>query len=89
MWFGTEHQATAANLNVLWLNPLNLVSIPILIFLSKKAWVAPYFKILAVLTGILVVVSPMLPQTVHPALAPLTLAVALRYLTLSKWQRVK
>lgn len=89
MWFSTEHQATGANLNVLWLNPLNIVSIPILIFLSKKVWAGHYFKILAVFTGIVVVVSPMLPQTVHPALAPLTLAVALRYFTLSKWQRAK
>lgn len=54
MWFGTDHDATKQNLNVLWLNPLFFV-----LLFTKKKWV--YWSLLISL-GLALLVSSFLQQ---------------------------
>jgi len=86
MWFGTEHQATAANLNVIWSNPLHLFTI-VLLFLKPKKWFVKYYLIMAIVTGALLFLDPILPQDFNSAIKPLILVLAMRYFTLWKWSK--
>jgi hypothetical protein len=85
MWFGTNHQATADNLNILWTHPVHLFSIVTLLWLRNRSWSHKYFLVLAVITGSLLLLEPVLPQDYHPATKPLILALALRYFSLFRW----
>ncbi len=89
MWTATNHQATAANLNMLWTHPIHLFSVLGLVFLRSKDWMARYYLIMAVITGIIVVIDPILPQEFHPAIKPLILVLALRYFSLHLWMKNK
>lgn len=74
LWFFTDHQATKWNLNILWANPLNLI----LAFLPAtrlqgiwKKWLNLYFYMM----GMMLLLWLVLPQTMHTAIIPLTLAL--------------
>ena len=89
LWFFTDHQATKWNFNLLWANPLFLVLafLPVKMIGGKfRMWISAFFVIL---TSTLVLWF-VLPQRMHLAAIPLTLALIfsmikiLRPLLLSK-----
>ncbi len=76
LWFFTDHQATKWNLNLLWANPLYLILafLPIKVIHGKfRKWISFF---LVILTATLVFWF-VLPQRMHLAAIPLTLALIL------------
>jgi hypothetical protein len=70
LWFGTDHQAAAWNLNLLWANPLNLC----IAFLPSGAmagWAYRYFRFFLIALVILLAGWVFFPQDLHEALLPL------------------
>lgn len=73
LWIGTDHTATADNMNLLWAFPLHII----MAFASwRKNWQHSYFKFGFLLTLVLMVSWAMIPQDLHPAVLPLLLVFA-------------
>jgi len=73
LWIGTDHTATADNMNLLWAFPIHLV----LAFASwKKNWQHSYFKFGFLLSLVLIVSWYMIPQQLHSAILPLLILFA-------------
>lgn len=79
LWLGTNHQAAAKNLNLLWALPTHLLVIPAL--LRRKRWLRTYFIAVAVLMILLLAIWFFLPQKLHYSLIPFVAAVAVRAYT--------
>lgn len=82
MWFGTDHQGTKANYNILWTHPIHLVSIA---FLYVRNLTKKYGKYLLVMAYSLLgffLIFWLLPQSFHPAVKPIVLLMAYRYYAL-------
>jgi len=80
LWVATDHRAAAKNFNLLWAFPLNF---PVVLFLVKKqipGWVVLYFLGIAILSTLTLVFWAWLPQNLHNALIPITIAVLIRSL---------
>ncbi len=78
LWFGTDHQVTVRNLNILWAHPFHLL---IIFFLSeKKRGRLPgyYFMINLVLLVLLILSWPLLPQALPWMIMPLVMALVVR-----------
>ncbi|WP_299818288.1 DUF4105 domain-containing protein [uncultured Pontibacter sp.] len=78
LWFGTDHQATANNFNLLWAIPTHMVAA---FYLGKRIlpeWVRRYMEISGLITGMFVLFWWILPQEPHLAFIPLALTFALR-----------
>lgn len=74
LWFFTDHQATKSNLNILWANPVNLF----LGFLPARYYTGFWLKWLYIYFYVMVAMLLLwfvLPQTMHPAIIPLTVAL--------------
>ena len=68
MWFGTIHNCTKMNWDILWLNPIYLL------LLGKKTWQPFRRRLVLLLIGInvlLLVTWPILPEALNPAAIPL------------------
>ncbi|MBM78589.1 MAG: hypothetical protein CL846_08910 [Crocinitomicaceae bacterium] len=79
MWFGTDHQATKYNFNLLWATPTHWLTIYILI--SKKA---SQLKSVFLITSLIIIFSTILfwfviPQDFHYAIKPLILQTCIIY----------
>ncbi len=84
MWFGTDHQGTKANYNILWANPLHLFSIAF-IFSKKLNKVLPkYLLIMAIILFAQVIGFWLLPQEFHPASRAIVILLAFRYYALHR-----
>ena len=78
LWFGTDHQVTVKNLNILWAHPLQLI---IIFFLSAKRHrrlLVYYFMINFVLLVLLIFFWPILPQAIPWMILPLIIALIIR-----------
>ena len=76
MWFGTDHALCANNYNLLWALPTNLV---MAFFVHKKAArVKKYFRVISILTLLLLIAWAILPQQLNIALVPLLMLIVLR-----------
>ncbi len=78
LWFFTDHQVTAWNLNILWAHPLHLF---IVFFLSAKKnfrLLNYYFMANLVLLILLIFSWPLLPQALPWAVMPLVMAMVVR-----------
>lgn len=78
MWFGTDHQPTYQNLNLLWAIPLHL---PMVFFILKRGEckiVAFYFFFNCIILLALLFGWAFLPQHFHIALIPLLLILLMR-----------
>jgi hypothetical protein len=77
LWTATDHAAARPNFNLLWALPTHL-----LVLLTLKSqpanWVTNYFMRCALLTALLVIVWPWLPQQLNINLLPLVIALGLR-----------
>ena len=67
MWFGTDHDATHRNLNLLWANPFAFGALAGL-WLKKQQ----YWLVLVGIGGVITVIGfPILPQSLHLAVVPI------------------
>ena len=82
LWFATDHTATAQNYNLLWAFPLNLVLAWQLLKKQPKAWVIKFLKFLIIMLALIAFHWIVGIQVFAPALIPLFLALAIRYIYL-------
>ncbi len=81
MWFATDHTVTQNNYNLLWALPTNIVAA---VFVhSKKKWVKKYFRIVSLISIILLVTWFFLPQQMNNALLPIIALIIFRSWQLS------
>ncbi|RMG61172.1 MAG: DUF4105 domain-containing protein [Bacteroidetes bacterium] len=78
LWVATDHIATAANWNVLWLLPTHLLVGPLLFMRARPAWVKTYFRVATLLITLLLLGWWWLPQALNPMFLPLMAALLLR-----------
>lgn len=76
LWFFTDHNAAARNMNILWAFPLHFVAAIALI--KSPRWLRPYFLGTAVLSLLLLLCWAILPQQLHIALIPVVVAQGVR-----------
>lgn len=81
-WFGTDHGSFAANYNLLWALPTNLVAAAAL--WKRPRWLAKYFFVVSVSYGLLLACFFWLPQEINPAFIPL---VILLFLRCARWAK--
>lgn len=79
LWLGTDHTATAKNLNILWANPL-LFFACFFPFKKPKKWLIYFFIIIGVFSFLLIATWQFLPQKLHFAAMPLAIIVGIRSL---------
>jgi hypothetical protein len=76
--FATDHTATAANWNLLWLIPTDMVAAIWLFRKQRPAWLRWYVGISAGLIGILLLCWPILPQALSIQGLPIMILLLLR-----------
>ena len=82
MWFGTDHRDTGDNLNILWAWPTHIVAAVMLIFRKK---IPPnYFLAYSIVTLIIMISWPFLPQQLNPSIVPILAIAAWR-----SWKKTK
>jgi cytochrome bd-type quinol oxidase subunit 2 len=79
LWFFTDHNAAARNLNILWAFPLHLIAGALL--LSNAQWIKKYFGFVTIASIILILVWFLLPQKLHYALIPIVALQGIRAYT--------
>lgn len=78
MWFGTRHDATKWNLNLLWMLPLHFPMAFLLLKKEKPRWVVKYFHVARVILITILILWPLFwPQNYHIACLPLMLMALL------------
>lgn len=78
LWFATDHNAAARNMNLLWAIPTHLV---VAFFLARKTpptWLKKYFIFTSILGIILVASWVFLPQLLHYSLIPMVVLIVVR-----------
>ncbi|ELR72250.1 hypothetical protein C900_01804 [Fulvivirga imtechensis AK7] len=78
LWAGTDHRAAANNLNLLWAVPLHFPVALMLLKRNKSLFLKNYFKIMAILSLLLLAAWAFLPQQLHYSLIPLVMLLGLR-----------
>lgn len=86
MWLGTDHKSCAANYNLLWALPTNLVAC--FCMFKQKAWIHHYFKIAFGIAVCLLGLWFILPQQFNIALLPLTIAMSFVYWRMMRLTRM-
>jgi hypothetical protein len=76
LWFFTDHNASARNLNLLWAFPLHLCAV--IGFIKNYQWLRNYFLFALILSVGLLIFWKFLPQQLHYALIPVVISQALR-----------
>lgn len=79
LWFGTDHEATKVNYNLIWANPLHLLFIIAAFSLKLRKKIQKAILVMAIIPFSLFIGSMMIPQQFNPAVTPLVLALALIY----------
>ncbi|MCW3087647.1 MAG: hypothetical protein JWQ78_1033 [Sediminibacterium sp.] len=81
-WFGTDHGSFAANYNLLWALPTNIVAA---VALGKRpAWLSKYFFATSLIYGFVLACFFWLPQQLNTALIPLVIVLFARSARLTK-----
>jgi hypothetical protein len=81
LWIATDHKAAASNFNLWWALPSHLC-VWALLRKNVANWVLRYFRFVAVLLGLLLVVWWFLPQQLNAYLVPFVAAMLLRAFTI-------
>jgi hypothetical protein len=76
MWFGTDHKACAANYNLLWALPTNLLVVFTL--WRKPRWLQKYFSVCMVIHLLTLLLWFWLPQQLNIALIPVVVLLLQR-----------
>ena len=79
LWTATSHQAAAKNFNLLWALPTHLIAVVAL--RRQPRWLEKYFLSVTVITMLLLVTWPVLPQKMNYSLIPLVVAIGVRAYT--------
>ena len=79
LWTVTSHQAAAKNFNLLWALPTHLIAVVAL--RRQPRWLEKYFLSVTVITILLLVTWPVLPQKMNNSLIPLVVAIGVRAYT--------
>ncbi len=82
MWFGTDHQSFASNLNLVWAMPINLV-VAFSIKRSRK-WLKTYLRYYSLLLLLMMIPVLLQPGIINVGLFPLILALSFRSWMLSR-----
>lgn len=85
LWFATNHTTTAANFNILWAFAPNLFMAFLIFKDHKKNFKAIYFKLLSALMLLLGVIWLFKIEAFALGMAPVFVALLVRYLYLSKY----
>lgn len=80
LWFATDHTATAQNYNLLWAFPFNIILAVQLFKKQPKPWTLKFLKFLIILLALLTFHWVVGIQVFAPALIPLLIALAIRYI---------
>lgn len=84
LWFATDHYTTAYNYNLLWAFPLNILLAFQLGKKNPKRWVKGYLKFLLLMLVLMCMHWLIGVQVFPKALIPFLIALAVRYLYLTK-----
>jgi hypothetical protein len=76
LWFFTDHNAAARNMNLLWAFPFHLIAV--VAFLKNPKWLKSYFLFAMILSTALLITWYILPQLMHYALIPFVATLAFR-----------
>jgi hypothetical protein len=76
LWVATNHHAAAKNFNLLWALPTHIVAV--IAFIRRPRWLSNYFLAVAILTALLLISWPFLPQNLNDSLIPLVIAIGIR-----------
>ena len=79
LWFLTDHNAAARNMNLLWALPTHLVVV--FAFIKNPKWLTKYFLVVSIITALLLGFWFLLPQKLNIALVPLVVAILARNFT--------
>jgi len=86
LWFFTDHQAAAKNFNLLWALPTNLIAAVALF--RRPEWLKKYFLGVTLVSALLLLTWPILPQQLHTSLIPIVVAILIRAFTQYKlWKK--
>ncbi len=81
-WFGTDHSSFAANYNLLWALPTNVIAAATL--WKRPIWLSKYFFVTSLVYGFLLACFFWLPQQLNPAFIPLVILLLFRSV---KWAK--
>ncbi|HYC86820.1 MAG TPA: hypothetical protein VEB86_16420, partial [Chryseosolibacter sp.] len=76
LWVATDHKAAANNFNLLWALPTHLVAV--IAFIRQPRWLEKYFLLTAMISTVLLITWPLLPQQLNVALVPIVMTVVVR-----------
>jgi len=79
LWFGTNHEATGYNYNLLWAFPLNIILIKQILKHQPKTWLKGYFKFLILMLCLMLLHWTIGVQIFSIALIPIIIALVVRY----------
>ncbi len=79
LWFFTDHNAAARNMNLLWAFPLHFIAAIALV--KSPRWLGPYFMGAAILSAAVLLCWVLLPQQLHTALIPVIASQGIRSFT--------
>ena len=82
MWFGTDHQSFANNINLVWAMPINLLVAFSLI--RPRKWLKKYLRYYGLLLLLLMIPVLLQPGIINVGLCPLILVLSFRSWMLSK-----
>ena len=82
MWFGTDHQSFANNINLVWAMPINLLVAFSLI--RHRKWLKKYLRYYGLLLLLLMIPVLLHPGIINVGLCPLILVLSFRSWMLSK-----
>ncbi|WP_226389546.1 lipoprotein N-acyltransferase Lnb domain-containing protein [Penaeicola halotolerans] len=86
LWFGTDHQATAGNWNILWAMPTHLLLAVALIRNKPLAWLSKYLLGAIIIVDAALLVWVFGVQSYHAVALPLIVLALLRlYVLYSRW----
>jgi hypothetical protein len=82
MWFGTDHQSFANNINLVWAMPINLL---VAFGLNRpRKWLKKYLRYYSLLLLLLMIPVLLHPGIINVGLCPLILVLSFRSWMLSK-----
>lgn len=79
MWIGTDHQATKSNFNLIWANPLHLITFITLFWTKIIQKLKYYYLSMSVILFSLVLFWIVLPQEFHSSTSPIILSLTMIY----------
>lgn len=77
MWIGTDHNGTKINYNLIWANPVHLITLFSLFAPKFMKQLKIYYLIMTIILFSVVLFWIILPQEFHPSIKPLILCLTL------------